>query len=173
MTKEEFRKRYKALVKKYHPDLAGDEEDRKRKEELMTRINRVYETLKNKAVEAPGSERRATVQQNPARKNALRTVAEQDYVYYKMGVKHFMDIHPSTWNPSWSMLSHVTSERELDKLLESIEYVHKCFYVAEHCFKTILEQFPASKWISDARDKYEELLKKKKRWERIEQDLLR
>lgn len=39
-TKEELKKRYLELSKKYHPDLNGDEE-------MMKKINLAYEVLKN------------------------------------------------------------------------------------------------------------------------------
>ena len=40
--RSELKKLWRKLVHKYHPDLAGNEEDRKKREEVMKKINKAY-----------------------------------------------------------------------------------------------------------------------------------
>ena len=83
--------------------------------------------------------------------------ANQDYQYYKQGIKYYRNIHPGKLykrNPD------TTFETKTYKvLLGVLNTIYVSFNLAEYYFKKVIQEYPNSQYSEDAKNKID-LLKK-------------
>jgi hypothetical protein len=89
MNNAEIRKLIKQLIKKYHPDLSKDSNTETMNSEITKKLTNILNDLK-----IYSKNRQIVVNEtsdNP--ENALVQVENQDYLYYKLGIKYYKNIH--------------------------------------------------------------------------------
>jgi hypothetical protein len=91
MNSNNIRKQIKQLIKKYHPDLSKDTDTETVNNEITKKLTNILNDLKiyskNKQI--------AVNDVSIKPENALVQVDNQDYLYYKLGIKYFKNIHPN------------------------------------------------------------------------------
>jgi DnaJ-class molecular chaperone len=141
---------YRALCKKYHPDLNDEESIGK-----MALINEAYAALAKSgaAAEAQGDRSDA-----PAAKKDLALYRHQAYAFYKQGIKHFrladdglVFRDSNEWNGE---------TRRFDKPGRQNDY-EKSLYRALYYFNLVCSEFPESEWRDDCLDKIRQLNQKR------------
>ena len=88
MNKDDFIKKYRTLIKKYHPDSIQDPVMKEKYEVISKNLNSKYAEYK-------ASNSHVKVARKPA-VSTLRLEEHNDY-YYKLGYEHYIKIHPSRW----------------------------------------------------------------------------
>jgi hypothetical protein len=94
MNKEEYIQQLKQLIKKYHPDLC-------RNDYLENIYNNITVKLINKLNRLRNSEnienKTHTGKMNLYGNNLLINISNQDFKYYKLGIKYYRNIHPNNF----------------------------------------------------------------------------
>jgi len=161
MNKPEYIKQLKKLIKKYHPDLCTDDY-------LESAYNEITVKLVNKLNEAK-NKNADTVQKTEAQgynyKNGLVKVKEQDYAYYKLGIKYYKNIHPNYFYKRNTDTSFET--KTYDEQLSVLNKIYLSFKLSEHYFNKIIEDYPQSSYFEDSREKIKLLKKLYKSYENI------
>jgi curved DNA-binding protein CbpA len=152
--KSAFRKR----IKEVHPDRCP-EADAFRNHLLFIQINQAYtRLLGNASKPARGQSAAQTAPRQrvePGMGGALVESKDPAYAFYKAGVKHFMQIHPSRWNDESQLQVPIrgdTSE-EQERLRLRVKELIKLFPKAYYYFSIVVHEYPESVWARDARDK--------------------
>ena len=104
MNKKEYIKQLKRLLKKYHPDLCKDSHIESIYNEITIKLVEKLNQIKTK-------ENMETKEIKSENKPGLVKINEQDYVYYKLGIKYYRNIHPNQFY-----------KRNLDTTLETKTY---------------------------------------------------
>ncbi|MDR0503350.1 MAG: hypothetical protein LBH16_08530 [Treponema sp.] len=141
MNKKEYIKYLKQLIKKYHPDLCNNSY-------LESMYNEITKILVNKL-------------------NAIKTVKnnEQDYLYYKSGIKYYKNIHPDKFykrnqNTAFETRSH-------NELISALNKIYLSFNISLYYFNKIIDEYPQSSYFQDAKEKIKLLKKLYKSYENI------
>ena len=146
MTKPDYIKQLKRLIKQYHPDLHNDTY-------LESRYNEITVKLVNKLNELKAKENNQTV------KN------EQDYIYYKTGMKYYRNIHP---NYFYKRNADTTFEtKSYDEFISTLDKIYLSFNLSEYNFKMVINEYPGSPYAEDAKEKIKLLKKLQKSYENI------
>jgi hypothetical protein len=156
MKREEYIRYLKQLIKKYHPDLCKDEYLEKTYNEitiiLNNKLNRIKEKNKNGNVVFQNCN-----DINLSGNNSLIKNKNQDYEYYKMGIKYYRNIHP---NQFYKRNEDRTYEpKTYEKRLKILNIIFLSFNTAEYYFKKVIMEYPKSEWADDSKEKLK-LLKK-------------
>jgi hypothetical protein len=155
MKKTERIKQLKRLLKKYHPDICGDERAEAMYNEITRKLTGILNNLKanenSKIIQA--SEKIHV--ENIA--NTLSKIKGQDYVYYKLGVKYYKNIHPNQFYRHNFDKTYET--KAYGELVSALNNIFISFNLAEYYFRKVIEEYPQSPWLGDAADKIK-LLKK-------------
>ena len=131
MTKKEYIRQLKKLIKKYHPDLCKDEYLEKEYHEITIKLTGKLDQLHS------GS-------------SAVKT-ENQDYEYYRQGIKYYRKIHPDQFLKRKEDNTYVpgTYNQQMEKLNE----IFISFNSALYFFGMVLSDYPGSPWADDAKDK--------------------
>jgi predicted Zn-dependent protease len=140
MKKEEYIKQLKRLIKKYHPDLCQDEYLEKEYSEITIKLNKKLNQIRNST----------NIEENNVLKN-------QSYVYYKLGIKYYRNIHPNQFYKRNIDKTYVPKIYE--EQLKILNNIYVSFNSAEYYFTKVIMEYPKSEWANDAKDKIK-LLKK-------------
>ena len=153
MNKNEYIKQLKGLIKKFHPDLHNTHcEDNDYMESMYEEITKI---LVNKLNEARDLNEEAVINKN----------MEQDYAFYKMGIKYYKNIHPNKFYKRNGDSTLVT--KKYDEMVSVLNKIYLSFNLAEYYFKIITEKYPLSAYFEDSKAKIELLKKLYKSYENM------
>jgi hypothetical protein len=160
METAEYIKQLKRLIKKYHPDLCTDEH-------LDSIYNEITKKLVNKLNELKLNENinNSFYVNNINVKNETVKINEQDYEYYKTGIKYYKNIHPNMFYKRSSNGNYET--KTFDVLVSALDNIFLSFNLSEYYFRKVVEEYPQSNWLEDAKEKIKLLNKLYKRYENI------
>jgi hypothetical protein len=97
--------------------------------------------------------------------NWLIPLENQDYLYYKLGIKYLKNIHPHF---IYKRKSGNTFElKPYDELMSALNNIIFSIYLSEHYFTKVILEYPKSIWRNDAIAKVKLLLKLTKSYENI------
>jgi len=161
MDKTDYIKQLKGLIKKYHPDLCNDSY-------LELMYNEIAKILVNKLnrLKAKDNENNKNIESNNGKNEyGIIKIKEQDYVYYKLGVKYYKNIHP---NYFYKRNSDTTFEtKTYDELLSVLNKIYLSFRLSEYYFSKIVSEYPKSIYFDDSKEKIKLLEKLYKSYENI------
>jgi len=150
MDKKEYIRKLKHLIKKYHPDLCADSY-------LESMYNEITKILVRKLNEIRAIK---NIDNNKIKKDK-----ERDYIYYKLGIKYYRNIHP---NKFYKRNNDSTLETKKYKELVSIlNKIYLSFNLSEYYFNKIISDYPKSPYFSDSTEKIKLLKKLYKSYENI------
>jgi hypothetical protein len=161
MNNNDIRKLIKQLIKKYHPDLTRDTNTEIINNEITKKLTnilndlKIYSRNKQEAID--------DISIKPA--NGLIQLENQDYLYYKLGIKYYKNIHPNfiykrKTDNSFTLKPYNELMSALNKIILSI-------YLSENYFTKVILEYPNSIWRNDAIAKIKLLLKLTKSYENI------
>jgi hypothetical protein len=163
MKKLEYVKLLKRLIKKYHPDVCRDEH----LEALYTETTKKLIARLN-SLKTEEHFEHIIVQERINTGNCGNTVlktTEQDYIYYKRGIKYYRNIHPNQFYQR--NLDGTYETKPYNALTAALHDIFVSFTLAEYYFRKVIEAYPRSPWVEDARDKITLLKKLYERYETI------
>jgi len=146
LNKTDYIKQLKGLIKKYHPDLYND-----------SFCESVYNEITIKLVNK--------LNELKAKDNNQINTNEQDYEYYKTGVKYYKNIHPNYFykrNPDTTF-----ETKPYDELISVLNNIYLSFNLSEHYFNLVINEYPQSPYAQDAKEKIKLLKKLHKSYENI------
>ena len=151
MNKKEYIKQLKSLIKKYHPDLCNNSY----LESMYSEITKILVNKLNKIRENEGNE----VIKNAGNKN------EQDYLYYKSGVKYYRNIHPDKFYKRNKDSTYMT--KTYNELVSVLNKIYLSFNLSEYYFNKIINEYTQSVYFEDSKAKIKLLKKLYKSYENI------
>ncbi|MCL2230111.1 MAG: hypothetical protein FWC01_03375 [Treponema sp.] len=151
MNKNEYIKQLKGLIKKFHPDHIHCADNAY----MESMYNEITKILVNKLNEARNLNEEAAIGKNP----------EQDYVFYKTGIKYYKNIHPNKFYKRNGDSTLVT--KKYDEMVSVLNKIYLSFNLAEYYFKIITEKYPLSAYFEDSKAKIELLKKLYKSYENM------
>jgi len=90
----------------------------------------------------------------------------QDYIYYKQGIKYYRNIHP---NKFYKRNSDTTFEtKTYNELFSVLNKIYLSFNLSEFYFNKIIEKYPHSPYFEDSIAKIKLLKKLHKSYENME-----
>jgi len=146
MDKKGYIKQLKILIKKYHPDLNNDNYCESEYREITVKLVNKLNELKTS-------------------KNNQIGAKEEDYDYYKLGVKYYKNIHPNSFykrNPDTTF-----ETKPYDELVSVLNNIYLSFNLSEHYFNLVVSEYPKSPYAEDAKEKIKLLKKLHKSYENI------
>jgi hypothetical protein len=163
MKKTEYIKQLKQLIKKYHPDLCNEEHVEAMYNEITRKLINILNNLKaNENSDNLGISEKINTQDY---KNKLIKIKDQDYIYYRLGVKYYRNIHPNQfYKRNWDRTYETKTYNELVSALNTIAL---SFNLSEYYFRKVIEEYPQSSWLEDAINKIKLLKKLYKSYENI------
>ena len=149
MNKIEYIRQLKKLIKKYHPDLCYNGY-------LESMYNEITKILIKKLNE---------VRANDNIENKNKKIKEQDYNYYKLGIKYYKNIHPNKFykrNPDSTF-----ETKTYDELISVLNKIYLSFNLSEYYFKKVIDEYSQSPYLEDAKEKIKLLKKLYKSYENV------
>ena len=148
--KAAFRKR----VKELHPDITKDEESIKN-HILYIQVCNAYNRL--------SPQTKVNINKVKDYKEEKVNLTNKDivqhndpaYVYYKNGMKYFMEIHPSQWNPKrrYKKIKSIEFDQYQEQMKNKVIELAKLFPKAYYNFSIVFHEYPESNWAYDAKVK--------------------
>jgi len=92
-------------------------------------------------------------------------IKEQDYVYYKCGIKYYKNIHPNYFykrNPDTTFKTKTYNE-----LLSVLNKIYLSFKLSDYYFNKVINEYPKSIYLEDSKEKIKLLKKLYKSYENI------
>ena len=139
MNKKEYLKRLKQIIKMYHPDLCNNVY-------LEEIYNEITKKLVNKLNEAKENEKTAGI-----KKIELNKTSEQDYKFYKSGIKYYKNIHPNFFYKRNSDSTFET--KTYNELVSILNKIYLSFNISEYYFNKIIKEYPQSPYFEDSKEK--------------------
>ncbi|MDR0301405.1 MAG: hypothetical protein LBI04_03725 [Treponema sp.] len=164
MNKEEYIKQLKQLIKKYHPDLCQDEYLENEYNEITIKLNRKLNQIKNSNNEDIALKNNGKI--NSFDNKSLININDQSYLYYKLGIKFYKNIHPNQFYKRNTDKTYVPKTYE--EQIKILNKIYVSFNSAEYYFTKVIEEYPKSEWANDAKDKIKLLKKLYKSYEKID-----
>jgi hypothetical protein len=149
LIKQAYRKR----VKETHPDYSS-EKDSIKNHLLFIQINQAY----NRLIKHNGQIKSNIIPpaQTSAPQDSIQRHQDPAYVFYKTGMKFFMKIHPSQWNPQKNLsdanvppMEEEERQERKAKVMELIKLFPKAYYY----FSIVAHEYPDSPWNADSLEK--------------------
>jgi hypothetical protein len=157
-----IRKLIKQLIKKYHPDLTKDANMENINSEITKKLTNILNDLKIYA----RSKQEVSLDVSNQPVNGLVQLENQDYLYYKLGIKYYKNIHP---NFIYTRKSDNTfTLKPYNELMSALNNIIFSIYLSEHYFTKVILEYPNSIWRNDAIAKVKLLLKLTKSYENID-----
>ena len=158
MKKAEYIKQLKRLIKKYHPDLCNDSYIQSIYNEITVKLVSKLNEVKIK--ESP--EHRDIKNNN---EHGLVKLKNQDYVFYKLGIKYYRNIHQNQFYKR--NLDTTFETKKYKELVSILNKIYLSFNLSEHYFKKVIDEYPQSPYFEDAKTKIQLLKKLYKSYENI------
>ena len=147
MTKEEYKKQLKRLIKKFHPDLCNNIY----LESAYNEITRIFVKKLNALKENENTK--------------IEKINNHDYLYYKSGIKYYRNIHPDKF---YKRNTDSTYEiKKYDELLFELNKIYLSFNLSEYFFNELISEYPESPYYQDSKEKIKLLKKLHKSYENI------
>jgi outer membrane protein assembly factor BamD (BamD/ComL family) len=81
----------------------------------------------------------------------LINISNQDYAYYKLGIKYYRNIHPNNF---YKNNKDRTFEPKIyDEQLKILNKIFISFNCSEYYFTKLISEYPNSEWANDAKEK--------------------
>jgi len=161
MNNTDIKRIIKQLIKKYHPDLSKDTNTETINNEITKKLTNILNDLKIYAK----NKQEAVIDVSNAPENALVQLENQDYLYYKLGIKYFKNIHPNFIYKRKE--DNTFTLKPYDELLSALNNIILSIYLSENYFTKVILEYPKSIWRNDAIAKVKLLLKLTKSYENI------
>jgi hypothetical protein len=145
--KIEYIRHLKQLIKKYHPDLCKDEVLESIYNEISIKLINTLENIRDK---------------DNYRNNNIAVIKEQDYYFYKLGIKYYKKIYPNIFYKNRSNETYET--KTYKELVTILNDIFISFNLSEYYFYKIVNEYPKSSWYDDAIEKLELLKSLKERY---------
>ena len=143
MNKKEYIKHLKSLIKKYHPDLhANDYPESMYNEITKILVNKLNNTKINETAE------NRIISKN---EHGLIRIKEQDYAYYKLGIKYYRNIHPNRFYKRNPDSTYET--KKYDELVSALNKIYLSFNLSRHYFGMVTKNYPQSPYCEDSAKK--------------------
>jgi len=160
MEKAEYIKQLKQIIKKYHPDLCSDSHLESMYVEITKKLTVILNGLK--ANDCFDNNKQIKYSSN---KNEILIVRDQGYVYYKLGIQYYKNIHPDRF---YIVNSDNTFEtKSYSELVSVLNNIFLAFNLSEYYFRKVIMEYPKSLYWEDARDKIKLSKKLYKSYENI------
>ena len=153
MNKSEYIKHLKRLIRKYHPDLCTNSY----LESMYNEITRILIIKLNQARSGVNSEKYEEL--NPEK------IKEQDYAYYKLGVKYYRNIHPNKFYKRNTDSTFVT--KTYKELISALNKIYLSFNLSEYYFRKVVDEYCQSPYFEDSKAKIKLLKKLYKSYENM------
>jgi len=161
MTNTDIKKIIKQLIKKYHPDLSKDTNTEIINSEITKKLTNILNDLKIYAK----NKQEAVIDVSNDSENGLVQLENQDYLYYKLGIKYFKNIHPNFIYQRKP--DNTFTLKPYDELMPALNNIILSIYLSENYFTKVILEYPNSIWRNDAIAKVKLLLKLTKSYENI------
>ena len=162
MKKDEYIRQLKRLIKKYHPDLCNDEN----LEEIYNEITRKLVNILNGFKVNNKNNVNINNVNTEYKNNELIELNNQDYIYYKLGIKYYKNIHPNQFYKNNS--NRKTFEtKSYNELISVLNNIYLSFNLSEYYFNKIINDYPQSSFVEDSKDKIKLLNKLNKSYRNI------
>jgi len=161
MTNTDIKKLIKQLIKKYHPDLSKDTNTEKFNSEITKKLTNILNDLKIYAK----NKQEAVIDVSNGAENGLVPLENQDYLYYKLGIKYFKNIHPNFIYKRKP--DNTFTLKPYEELMPALNNIILSIYLSENYFTKVILEYPNSIWRNDAIAKVKLLLKLTKSYENI------
>jgi hypothetical protein len=166
MNRDGYIRLLKQLIKKYHPDLCQDEYLEKEYNEITIKLNIRLNQIRN-----GNNKEENVVFENHGNINSfdnksLIKIGNQSYVYYRLGIGYYKNIHP---NQFYKRNTDKTFEpKTYEEQLKILNKIYVSFNSAEFYFTKVITEYPESEWANDAKDKIKLLKKLYKSYEKMD-----
>jgi hypothetical protein len=166
MEKTEYIKQLKKLIKKYHPDLCSNKNLEPLHNEITKKLNSILSELKTNELSnlIKGSANINILEIN----NSITKVKDQDYEYYKLGIKYYKNIHPDQFYER--NLDKTYTTKKYEDQLKVLNKIFISFDLSEYYFNKVITEYQNSPWKNDAEEKIRLLKKLHKSYENIERE---
>jgi len=161
MNNTDIKKLIKQLIKKYHPDLSKDSNTETINNEITKKLTNILNDLKIYAK----NKQEAVIDVSSGSENGLVPLENQDYLYYKLGIKYFKNIHPNFIYKRKA--DNTFTLKPYDELIPALNNIILSIYLSENYFTKVILEYPNSIWRNDAIAKVKLLLKLTKSYENI------
>ncbi len=164
MKKADYVRQLKQLIKKYHPDLCTDKYLESMYDEITKKLISILNAFKENNAQENGLSEKGS--DTAGSGNELVKIKDQDYAYYRLGIKYYKNIHPDHFYKRNTDRSFETKTYE-----ESVSIMNNIFLsfsISEYYFRKVTEEYPRSPWAEDARAKIRLLEKLYKSYENME-----
>jgi len=161
MNNNDIKKLIKQLIKKYHPDLSKDTNTEVINTEITKKLTNILNDLKIYTRNKKEVFNKTTSQ--PV--NGLIQLENQDYIYYKLGIKYYKNIHPNFIYKRKT--DNTFTLKPYNELMSSLNNIILSIYLSENYFTKVILEYPNSIWRNDAIAKVKLLLKLTKSYENI------
>jgi hypothetical protein len=162
MDNKDIKKLIKQLIKKYHPDLSKDTDMETVNNEITKKLTNILNDLKiysrnKQAVSGDFSNQPV---------NGLIKLENQDYLYYKLGIKYYKNIHPNFIYKRKT--DNTFTLKPYNELMPALNNIILSIYLSENYFTKVILEYPNSIWRNDSIAKIKLLLKLTKSYENID-----
>jgi hypothetical protein len=157
----DIKKLIKQLIKKYHPDLSKDTDMEIINNEITKKLTNILNDLK-----IYSRNKQEAIKNDPNKsENGLIPLENQDYLYYKLGIKYYKNIHPNFIYKRKTDNSFTL--KPYNELMPALNNIILSIYLSENYFTKVILEYPNSIWRNDAIAKVKLLLKLTKSYENI------
>jgi hypothetical protein len=157
MDREEYIKKIRKLLKKYHPDLCGNESLENIYSEITIKLNLTLEQINNKS---------ANINAKNLSDNNRLDINNSAYEYYKSGIAYYKSIHHDQFYHKSK--GGTNTPKTFDEQLKILNKIFMSFNIAEYYFSKVINEFPKSEWADDSIDKIKYLKKLYKSYENMD-----
>jgi len=158
---KDIKKLIKQLIKKYHPDLSKDTNTETANNEITRKLTNILNDLKIYS----RNKQEVIIDASDKSENGLVQLENQDYLYYKLGIKYYKNIHPNFIYKRKTDNSFTL--KPYNELMAALNNIILSIYLSEHYFTKVILEYPNSIWRNDAIAKIKLLLKLTKSYENI------
>jgi len=157
----DIKKLIKQLIKKYHPDLSKDTSTEVINSEITKKLTNILNDLKIYARNKQEANKGVSSQPE----NGLVKLENQDYRYYKLGIKYYKNIHPNFIYKRKA--DNTFTLKPYNELMPALNNIILSIYLSENYFTKVILEYPNSIWRNDSIAKVKLLLKLTKSYENI------
>jgi hypothetical protein len=164
MNNNEIKKLIKQLIKKYHPDLSKDT-NAETTETVNNEITKKLTNILNDLKIYSRNKQKVSIDVSNQPENGLIPLENQDYLYYKLGIKYYKNIHPNFIYKRKT--DNTFTLKPYNELMPALNNIILSIYLSENYFTKVILEYPNSIWRNDAIAKIKLLLKLTKSYENI------
>jgi len=160
MEKEEYIRKLKQLIKKYHPDLCKDAYLEGIYNEITIKLNQKLNQIRTE-----NNITENIFYKNHGKIKLSQNKNTQSYKYYRLGIKFYKNIHPNQFYKR--NVDGTYEPKTYEEQLKLLNKIFISFNTAEYYFTKVIMEYPESEWTDDAKEKIKLLKKLYKSYENI------